>query len=71
VLPFGANRTSVNVVRFRLGGTHEGEFMGIPSTRKAFEIGAIALFRAVDGKIVEVRGQFDQLGMMRQLGVIL
>jgi predicted ester cyclase len=45
--------------------------MGIPSTRKAFEIGAIALFRAVDGKIVEVRGQFDQLGMMRQLGVIL
>jgi ketosteroid isomerase-like protein len=58
------------VVRFTLIGTHRGEFMGIPPTQKAIDVGAIAIFRTVDGRIAEIRGQFDQLGMMRQLGVL-
>ena len=57
-------------VRFTLRGRHTGTFMGIPPTQKSFEAGAIALLRIVDGKVAELRGQFDQFGMMRQLGVI-
>jgi hypothetical protein len=58
------------VVRFRLLGTHRGDFMGIPPTQKAIEVGAIAIFSITGGRITEAHGQFDQLGMMRQLGVI-
>jgi steroid delta-isomerase-like uncharacterized protein len=58
------------VVRFTLRGTHKSEFMGIPATGKEIQVGAIAIFTIADGKIVELHGQFDQLGMMRQLGVV-
>jgi predicted ester cyclase len=58
------------VVRFTLRGTHRGDFMGIPPTQKVFEAGAIVILRVVNGRVTEVRGQFDQLGMMRQLGVL-
>ena len=61
---------SAAVVQFILKGTHRGDFMGIPATQKAIDVGAIAIFRISGGKITELRGQFDQLGMMRQLGVI-
>lgn len=58
------------VVRFALRGTHRGEFMGIQPTQKEIDVGAIAILSTANGKITEVRGQFDQLGMMRQLGVM-
>lgn len=58
------------VVRFTIRGTHTGDFMGIPATGKPTTIGAIAIFHVVDGKIVELRGQFDQMGMLQQLGVM-
>ena len=58
------------VVRFTLHGTHKEEFMGIPPTGKQVQVGAIAIFTLADGKISELHGQFDQLGMMRQLGVV-
>ncbi len=58
------------VVRFSLKGTHRGEFMGIPPTQRAIDVGAIAIFHTLDGKITDIQGQFDQLGMMRQLGVL-
>ena len=57
-------------VRFTLHGTHRAEFMGIPPTDRSLHIGAIAIFRIDDGRVAEIHGQFDQLGMMRQLGVI-
>jgi predicted ester cyclase len=52
-------------VRFTLRGQHTGNFMGIPPTQKSFEAGAIAILRIVDGKVAELRAQFDQFGMMR------
>ena len=58
------------VVRFTLHGTHKEEFMGIPPTGKPVQVGAIAIFTLADGKISELHGEFDQLGMMRQLGVV-
>ena len=44
--------------------------MGIPATKKSITVGGIAIFHVVNGKVAEVREQFDQMGMMQQLGVI-
>lgn len=57
-------------VRFTLRGTHVKEFMGIPPTNKSFEIGAIAILWVADGKVTELHGQFDPMGIMGQFGVI-
>ncbi len=58
------------VTRVRISGTHRGEFMGIDPTGNRVEISGIDILRVADGKIVEHWGNFDDLGMMQQLGVI-
>lgn len=51
-------------------GKHEGELFGIPATGKEFRVSGIAVWRVVDGKIVEHWHETDQLGLLQQLGVI-
>jgi len=58
------------VARVTLTGTHEGPFMGIPPTGRRIEVTEIHLYRLRDGKAVEHRVGRDDLGAMRQLGVI-
>jgi steroid delta-isomerase-like uncharacterized protein len=58
------------VTRYTISGTHQREFQGIPPTGKQFTITAITIGRIVNGKAVELRNEFDQLGMLQQLGVI-
>jgi steroid delta-isomerase-like uncharacterized protein len=59
------------VARVRLSGTHQGEFMGIDATGNRVTITGIDILRVnADGKIVERWGNFDDLGMMQQLGVM-
>jgi steroid delta-isomerase-like uncharacterized protein len=58
------------VTRWRMRGTHQGEFRGIAPTGKELDITGIGIFRFSDGKVVESWDNFDQLGMMRQLGAI-
>lgn len=58
------------VTRWTMRGTHEGEFRGIAPTGNRLEITGIGIFRFSEGKVVESWDNFDQLGMMRQLGAI-
>ena len=58
------------VLRCTLTGTHEGPFMGIPPTGRKIEVGEIHIYRLKAGKAVEHRVGRDDLGAMRQLGVI-
>ena len=58
------------VIRWSGGGTHRGELFGIPPTQKSITANGIHIFRIADGKIAEHWGTSDDLGMMRQLGVI-
>jgi steroid delta-isomerase-like uncharacterized protein len=58
------------VLRCTLTGTHEGPFMGIPPTGRKIEVTEIHIYRLKDGKAVEHRVGRDDLGAMRQLGVI-
>ena len=58
------------VLRFTFHGTHQGEFMGVAPTGKQVTMPGIDIFRIADGKIVELWGQEDVLGMMQQIGAI-
>jgi steroid delta-isomerase-like uncharacterized protein len=58
------------VVQFTLQGTHNGDFLGIPPTGKQVSVAASAVLHFAGDKVAEVQGIFDQLGLMRQLGVI-
>jgi len=58
------------VLRFTMRGTHTSELMGIAATNKPITVSGIAIFQIVDGKVAELREQFDEMGMMQQLGVI-
>jgi steroid delta-isomerase-like uncharacterized protein len=57
-------------VRLTSGATQVGEFMGMPPSGKHYAIEEIHIFRIRDGRISEHWHQFDQLGMMRQLGIM-
>ena len=50
--------------------THKGELMGIPATGKTITVREVHIRRVASGKIVEHWGEWDQMGMMQQLGVI-
>ena len=56
--------------RYTLGGTHQGEFFGVPATGKRVEISGINIDRVEGGKVVEEWASYDLLGAMRQLGAI-
>ena len=55
--------------RFRQGGTHTGDLMGIAPTGKKVEWTEIGILRVADGKVVESWYDVDMLGLMGQLGV--
>ena len=51
-------------------GTNTGTGNGLPATGKKAELAGITIWRIVDGKIKEEWSAFDQLSMMRQLGLL-
>lgn len=51
-------------------GTHSAEFMGIPATGRRVSVEAWTFDRYRDGRVVSSRIIMDQLGLLRQLGVI-
>jgi steroid delta-isomerase-like uncharacterized protein len=57
-------------MRYGWRGTHKGELMGIPPTGKQVSTSGISILRVANGKIAEQWDNFDNLGMLQQLGVI-
>jgi steroid delta-isomerase-like uncharacterized protein len=55
--------------RFVAHGVHRGNFMGMPPTGKEIALSGIEIFRLKDGKITELWGEANLLGLMQQLGV--
>ena len=59
------------VARLLLSGTNLGDYRGLPQpTNQRFENEAIAIFRIEHGKVAEIRGTADRLGMLVQLGIL-
>lgn len=56
--------------RFTARGIHKGNFMGLPATGKPITMTGIEIFRIKDGKIAELWGEANLLGLMQQLGII-
>jgi predicted ester cyclase len=56
--------------RLTMSATHEGPLMGTPPTGRFVRQDQMHFVRFRDGKAVEHWGVRDELGMMRQLGVI-
>ncbi len=57
-------------VRWSATMTHQGGDLGIPASGKPVHITGISILRIVDGKIVAGWDNWDELGMMRQIGAI-
>ena len=57
-------------VRLTTAATQTGEFMGMPASNKRYRIEEIHWVRLRDGKVVEHWHQFDQMGLMKQLGAM-
>ncbi len=58
------------VARWRSRATHRGEYMGVSPTGREVEFTGISVYRIEGGRIAEDWANFDDLGMMRQLGAI-
>ena len=58
------------VVAWTMRGTHRGPFQGIPATGKAFVVPGMIIAHVAGGRIREIRGVFDGLGLLQQLGVL-
>jgi steroid delta-isomerase-like uncharacterized protein len=55
---------------FTASGTHRGEIMGVAPTGHTITLSGINIFRIHDGRIVERWGRLDDLGFLRQLGLV-
>ena len=60
----------VVVARWRAAGTHRGDLMGLAPTGKRAEVTGMEIAHFSDGKIVDEWVEWDQVAMLRQLGVI-
>jgi predicted ester cyclase len=58
------------VARFTARGTQTGVFQGIPATGSTAAVSSIAIYRLAGGKVAEQWLEYDQLGLLQQLGVI-
>ena len=61
---------AIAAARYRWQGTQKGEFAGIPPTGKIVEVGGMDFYRVEKGRIVEHWHTIDELGLLRQLGVL-
>jgi steroid delta-isomerase-like uncharacterized protein len=57
--------------RWTWDATHKGEFMGIAATGRQVVMTGMTVFRfGANGRIAELWWQYDQLGLMQQLGAL-
>lgn len=50
--------------------THTGSFLGHPPTGKVVRVTGMDIMRYSDGQVIELWSQFDDLGLLQQLGIV-
>ncbi len=58
------------VARLTFQGTHRGTFLGSAATGKRITVTMMHVYRFADGKVAEAWANRDDLGVMRQLGLL-
>jgi len=56
------------VLRWRIDGTHTGDFLGVPPSGNKIALDVTEIFRVENGQLVEAWDQWDRLGLMQQIG---
>ena len=56
-------------VRFRLTAIHSGTAFGVPGTGRPITTSGTKIYTVRNGRIVQIAGHDDVLGVLRQLGV--
>jgi steroid delta-isomerase-like uncharacterized protein len=56
-------------IRFRVTGTHQGNGLGFPATHRPINITGMTIIQVADGMLLHGWNNWDQLGMMQQLGM--
>lgn len=56
--------------RFRMTGSHDGPFQGIPPTGRRIDVEGCDLFTLREGRISVTRAYFDLTTIMMQIGVL-
>jgi steroid delta-isomerase-like uncharacterized protein len=57
-------------VFFRLAGTHQGDFLGLPATGKRIEFRGVYLLRLQEHQIAHDRRLYDFSGLLIKLGIL-
>ena len=55
-------------LRWRVTGTHTGEFLGIPASNRSMTLPITEVFRLENGILVEAWDQYDRQHLMEQIG---
>ena len=50
--------------------THTGSFMGHPPTGNVVRVTGMDIMRYRDGQVIELWSQFDDLGLLQQIGIV-
>lgn len=58
------------VVCARFRGTHNGDLMGIAPTGKTVTLPFMAIYQVAEGKVTGFNLVFDQMDLMKQLGIV-
>jgi predicted ester cyclase len=57
-------------LRYRLQGTHRGDYLGVAPTGVGFDVEGLTLLRLADGRVVEEWHSPTELAILRQLGAV-
>jgi len=57
-------------LRIRFTGTNSESFMGNPASGRSVDFEALVFMTIASGKVKELRGQFDQMGVLQQIGAL-
>ena len=57
-------------LRYRLQGTHSGNYLGVAPTGLGFDVEGLTLLRLADGRVVEEWHSATELAILRQLGAV-
>jgi ketosteroid isomerase-like protein len=58
------------VTRCTITGTHTGDFFGIAPTGKRISMNQVVYYRLHAGKVIEIWGINDELGLLHQLDLV-
>lgn len=59
-----------SAVRFTMSGTHRGDLRGLPASNLTFRVSGQTIIRWEKGRAVEAWNNYDQLGLLQQIGFI-